>query len=173
MTSWSRKELKKAKKEKKRCKKMYSDWRDDEFNCGPNKFIFGVVSDTNKYLKTPQDGCASFQTLNDLTIYYNRDMHKYVLDIDVYACCDELCDTYLTTLLNKFKDFVETLTESKINHLINDNIFTYLEDMSGYWTSDTIHTLYFKFYMFVIGYKQLIKIKNNLTKKLEVTTNND
>ena len=40
----TKKELIKAEKEKKRCQRLYLDWKDDEYNCGPLKFIWGVIS---------------------------------------------------------------------------------------------------------------------------------
>lgn len=66
MTSWLIDNLDYSNKEKKRCKKLYKDWVDDEFNCGPNKFIFGVMNEGNKYLNAPQNKIVSFYTLNDL-----------------------------------------------------------------------------------------------------------
>ena len=165
MASWTKTELKRANKEKKRCKKMYKDWVDNEFNCGPNKFIFGVISDDNKYmLEASQTGIASFQTLNNLQIYYNRDTQKYLLDIDCYGCdMDVGINSYLSNLLKQVKDFIETHENSlKINYLIEDSIFPYLEDMSNYWQADDLVTLYGKLYIFVNGYKQLCRNKKNL-----------
>ena len=165
MASWTSKELKKANKEKKRCKKMYKDWVDNEFNCGPNKFIFGIISDDNKNIShAPQDGTPSFYTLNDLQIYYNRDTEKYILDIDSYGYGVKIGVTpYLTELLKQFREFVETQENGlKINYLIDDNIFEYLGDMSNYWQADNLITLYSKFYIFVYGYKQLCRNKKNL-----------
>lgn len=162
MQSWVKKELRRANKEKKRCKKLYEDWVDDEFNCGPNKFIFGVISPDNKYmLEAPQKGIANFYTLNNLQIYYNRDTQKYLLDIDCYGYdIDVGVIPYLTDLLKKFKNFIETHNNIiNLNHLIDENIFQYLGDMSNYWQANDLITLYYKFYIFVIGYKQMCRNK--------------
>ena len=69
----TKKELNHIKREKKRCLKTYSDWEDDEYNCGPLKFIWALSSNLN----------PNFSTLNDLIVYYNRDSKKYLLDIDI------------------------------------------------------------------------------------------
>ena len=163
MANWANKELKRANKEKKRCKKLYEDWVDNEFNCGPNKFIFGIISKDNSYvLRNPQNiSIPSFSTLNDLQIYYNRDTKKYLLDVDCYGYSDDTgVVIYLKNLLKQLKDFVEIQYNGiKIKYLIDDYIFPYLEDMSNYWQADDLITLYSKFYIFVNGYKQLSKNK--------------
>ena len=163
MTKWLKKELKKASKDKKRCAKLYSDWKDDEFNCSSNKFIFGVMSE-NGFC----DVVPSFYTLNDLQVYYNRDTEKYLLDID----CNLLClnsDSYikrLNTLLKRFKCFmIDTFGEEILNN--NLSIETSADFVNDYWSTDDLLTLYRRFYIFVSGYKQLvksIKVKENNNK---------
>ena len=56
----------------------YPDWKDDEFNCLDNKFIWGVKAKSDQSGKDP-----SFVTLNDLQIYYNRKSKIYFLDLDI------------------------------------------------------------------------------------------
>lgn len=162
MASWIKKELKRASKEKKRCKKIYSDWIDNEFNCGANKFIFGIISDSNNYLDT-KDNEVSFNTLNDLTIYYNRDTKKYILDIEVgYNNQEESDIKYLDRLLKLFKDFIQSQYDLKISYLLETSLSTFLDDMSNYWSADDLITLYCKFYIFVQGYKQNLRTKKYL-----------
>ena len=65
-------------KEKQRCMQEYPDWKDDEFNCLDNKFIWGVKAKTDQSGKEP-----SFTTLNDIQIYYNRKSKLFFLDLDI------------------------------------------------------------------------------------------
>lgn len=162
MASWTKKEMKRANKERKRCKKMYPDWVDNEFNCGANKFIFGVISDSNNYLESKNND-VSFNTLNDLTIYYNRDSKKYLLDIEVgYNEPKEGDITYLDRLLKEFKNFVQAQYSLKLPYILETSLFVFLEDTSNYWSADDLITLYCKFYIFVQGYKQNFKNKKYL-----------
>ena len=163
MISWTKKELKRANKEKKRCKKMYPDWVDNEFNCGANKFIYGVISESNNYLES-KNNKVSFNTLNDLTIYYNRDSKKYLLDIEV-GYNDESKEgdiAYLDRLLKEFKNFVQAQYHLKLSYMLEKSLFTFLEDKSNYLSADDLITLYCKFYIFVQGYKQNFKNKKYL-----------
>ena len=162
MKDWFKKELKRANKEKKRCKKLYSDWIDNEFNCGPNKFIFAITSDANNLLET-KDIEISFNTLNDLTVYYNRDTKKYLLDVEVgYNSSNETEIQYLDRLLKEFKNFIQSNYNLKLNYLLETSLFTFLDDMSNYWSADDLITLYCKFYIFVQGYKQNLRNKKYL-----------
>ena len=76
----TKRDIKHALQEKKRCKKQYPDWEDNEYNCGPLKYIWGVQSDG-------QDA-TNFYQLTDLDIYYNRDTHKYMLGIETIYIFD-------------------------------------------------------------------------------------
>ena len=70
-----KKALENIENEKKRCAEMYPDWRDDEYNCGACKFIWGVSYD-------PTDVEVSFYTNNELVIMYDRDQKLYYIDCD-------------------------------------------------------------------------------------------
>lgn len=162
MSSWTKKEIKRANKEKKRCKKMYEDWVDNEFNCGANKFIFGITSDANNILET-KNCVVSFNTLNDLQVYYNRDTKKYLLDIEVgYNGLNEGDVDYLDRLLKEFKTFVQSQYDLKLQYLLETSLFTFLDDMSNYWSANDLITLYCKFYIFIQGYKQNLRNKKYL-----------
>lgn len=177
MTSWLKKELKKADKERKKCKKLYQNWVDNEFNCGANEFVFGVIADLGWYKESSQEYKASFNTLNKLQIYYNRNTEKYMLDVEILLNDDQSYENYLDELLKEFKKFVD----SEYNRNINNDVNIYIDlnnylgnyDMINYWSADDLITLYHKFYMFVIGYKQICKNKKQLDKKLEVKYKND
>ena len=142
---------------------MYEDWRDDEFNCGAHKFIFGVMSNVNRLLETPQN-TPSFYTLNDLQIYYNRDSKKYLLDIEVgfgYVA-DGNDIKYLTNLLKAFKSFIIEYFnyEDEKSILLNasKNTYKYIGNFNeDYWCSDDLLSLYNKFFIFVEGYKKVAK----------------
>lgn len=61
------------KKLKKECKEIYSDWEDNEFNSGHNKFIWGIPACSAE--------TASFSTLNCVEVYYNRKYKKFYLNL--------------------------------------------------------------------------------------------
>jgi hypothetical protein len=173
VSSWSKKEIKRANKEKKRCKKMYEDWKDDEFNCGANKFIFGVMSSVNNMLETPQD-TPSFYTLNDLQVYYNRDNKKYLLDIEIgfESTIGDSDIKYLTNLLKAFKSFILEYfnyeDEKSILLNTNKNTYKYIGNFNDdYWCSNDLLSLYNKLYIFVEGYKKLCKGVDKEINKLE------
>ena len=63
----SKKELKYIKKRNKILAKKFPDWKDDEFNCDSNKFIFGIKRN-NEFEEQP-----SFYTDNIFEVYYNRE----------------------------------------------------------------------------------------------------
>lgn len=162
MANWIKNELKHAKSEKKRCKKLYSDWVDNEYNCGPLKFIFAVVSESNNALNT-KNNKPSFHTLNDLQISYNRDTQKYLLDVEIgYNNSNESDIAYLERLLSELKTFVQSQYDLKLSYLLETNLFKFLDDMSNYWVADDLITLYCKFYIFVCGYKQNLRNKKSL-----------
>ena len=145
----TKKELKQAKKEKLRCQKLYPDWEDNEFNCGPLKFIWGVKSWDDL---TTQE--ANFFTLNDLDICYNRDTKKYLLGLETalqFKCVDEKI-TYLDNLMNKFENFMKD-SENFQNSF--DPYFLYLYNNGELFIADTLTELYYKFKIFVNGFKYL------------------
>ena len=168
MTKWLKKELKKAAKERKICKKLYQNWVDNEFNCDANEFVFGVVADLGWCKESSQNCKASFNTLNKLQIYYNRNIEKYMLDVEILLDDNQSYENYLDNLLKEFKDFIDFEYHRDVNTLIDLDLNNYLnnDDMMNYWSADNLITLYFKFYMFVMGYKHLSKTKKKTDKKL-------
>ena len=142
--------LKKSTKEKRRCQKLYPDWKDDEYNCGPLKYIWGVKSHDDLTLNN-----ANFCTLNNLDIYYNRDTRKYLLNIDFIFNFTNKKDEnikYLNNLLDEFKDYI---LESNLFNVNFDPSFIYLYDNGELFIADSLTELYYKFKIFVKGYKQL------------------
>ena len=144
-----KKELKLAKKENKKCKKLYSDWEDNEFNCGPLKFIWGVVSHDDLHSSTP-----SFYSMNDIDICYNRDTHKFLLGIETIYQFNSFEDksNYLKFLLTSFESYL------KENHIFNINYdphLLYIYNNGEMFIGDNLTELYYKFKIFVGGYVQL------------------
>jgi hypothetical protein len=137
-----------SKKEKKRCKKTYPDWADDEYNCGPLKFIWGVMSDDNLCATVP-----SFYTMNDLDICYNRDTKKYLLGLEtIYRFDDAGYEiAYLEELLLAFTKYVK---EQKLK-VRNADFGLYPFSTGELFIADSIEQLYFNFKLFVHGYKDL------------------
>lgn len=70
------KELEFYKERKEFCKINYPDWKDDKFNMLDNLFITGIKS-----LNDKSDDLISFNTLNYITIYFNRASKKILLHI--------------------------------------------------------------------------------------------
>lgn len=144
----SRQEFVKSKKEMKRCKKMYPDWEDNEFNCGPLKFIWGVLSEDNIRPCEP-----SFYSLNDIDICYNRDTKKYLLGIEtiyLFETAEEEIE-YLERLL---KEFTKYTKETHRKYRKNDFGLKPLSH-GELFVADSIEELYFNFKLFVHGYKDL------------------
>lgn len=141
MLRFTKTELKKCKKERARCKKSYSDWKPDQYNCGPLKFIWGINS---KGVEVD-----NFYELNDLQIVYNRDTKKYMLDLDTTVSKDTGVVSHLEELLNIFTKYVADKIEN-IDPL----------NLSLYWNgelfqADSITELYYKFKLFVKGYSNI------------------
>lgn len=144
-----RKEIRLAKKEKKRCAKLYPDWVDNEYNCGPLKFIWGVKSydDLTAYE-------ANFYSMNDIDITYNRDTHKYLLGLETiyeFHSIDEKIK-YLDNLLKEFEKYIK---ESNQFDYEFDPYFLYFYNFGELFIADTLTELYYKFKIFVEGFKHL------------------
>lgn len=133
-----KKELKTGKLEKRRCAKQYPDWKDDEFNCGPLKYIWGVSDAKN----------PSFCTVNDMDIYYNRDNGLYFLDLDKTKEYPNT-DSYLRYLEIIYDDFHKYM-DGKV-----DNSNPYKIDYSNLFSGNSLTELYYKYKVYVNGIKNL------------------
>ena len=133
-------EIKKSNKEKRRCKKLYPDWKDDQYNCGPLKFVWGVNSDGQV--------TDNFYELNDIQIVFNRDTNKYMLDIDTTISKDNNTDIvkHIEKLLNMFTKY----TADKLENIDPLNLSLYWN--GELFQADSITELYYKFKLFVKGY---------------------
>ena len=142
-------ELKQAKKERERCQKLYSDWKDDEYNCGPLKFVWGKKSNDD-LTSIP----TNFHTLNDLTISYNRDNKKYLLDIETIYEFNSNQDRieYLNKSLRLFRNY---LKENNLFDCNYDPFFLYRYNDGNLFIAESLTELCYKFSIFVTGYSNL------------------
>ena len=130
-------ELNYYKNEKERCSKLYDDWKDDKYNCGANKFIWGLTED--------EKVAESFEDLTILMVYYNRDTKNYFLQLDL----EKIKDLGRVKLLMMFWlcDMKEKVNLDSFNKLdksiFNDGI---------QFKAPTLSELYLQFRIFVNGY---------------------
>ena len=152
MKSWSSEQIEKAKLEKESCSKKYPDWKDDEYNMGPLKFIFAVPVHCYEI--------PSFCSLNKFIIYYNRDNGIYFADVDVEVDSKDDSDIYcqLNNILDEFKTFMSK--EYKNLNIDKEKYINYLEKIGSenYWQDESLLNIYYKFYTFVMS---LRVVKNN------------
>lgn len=140
----TRAELKQATKEKKRCMKLYKDWKDDEYNCGPLKYLFGVLPN-NEF-------ATNWHQLTDLDVYYNRDTKRYMLGIETIYKFETIENSikYLDNLCNRFYDYLKNNFDPNVNPF---NLYTYND--GNLFQAESLSELYYKFKIFVEGYKHL------------------
>ena len=140
-------ELKRAEKERKRCSKKYPDWKNDEYNCGPLKFIWGVISHDDLSASEP-----NFYSMNDIDIYFNRDTENYILGIETVFLFEnqEKRIQYLQKLLEQFKKYME----GKFDDSFDPHDLVLYND-GNMFEAKNLTELYYKFEIFVVGYSQL------------------
>lgn len=131
-------------------KRRYPDYEDNEYNCDEMKFIWGIKSWDDM-----MPGDATFFTMNDLDIVYDREREEYLLGLEtiyLFAKGNKSEIRYLEGLLDKFTEFAE------------DNGYISAEDKhclrciesNEPWRAKTISELYIRFKIFVYGYKSVI-----------------
>ncbi len=153
MKNWSSEQIEKAKIEKERCSKEYSDWKDDEYNMGPLKFIFAVPVHCYEI--------PSFCSLNKFIVYYNRDNGIYFADVDIEKDPKDDSDIYyqLDNILDEFEMFISK--EYKDLKISKEKYIDYLEKIGSdnYWQDESLLNIYYKFYTFVMSLKVIRKNK--------------
>lgn len=146
-----RNELKRIKKEKRRCHKEFYDWIDDEYNCGALKFIWGIKSKDDLSNSMP-----SFHTLNDIEIHYNRDNGKYFLSIETiyeFSKYEDICN-YLRDLLSKLEYGIKKeLGKFDISFDPKKTLMYY--NNGELFTAYSLTELYYKFKIFVEGFANI------------------
>ena len=136
---------------KYRLRLQHSDFEDNEYNCGNLQFVWGV--------KSPDDisaQVATFYTMNDLDIIYDRESNEYLLGIETIYSFSEGSKgeiKYLENLLERFTEFMEE------NRYIptEDKLCLYRIESGEPWRAETILDLYIRFKVFVNGYKSVFR----------------
>ena len=145
--------LKQVKKEKKICEKLYPDWRDDDYNALHNYFIWGITDSGSTN--------ASFATLNNVCIYYNRSNKKYFLDIDLTGYdMDEKCRRLEEALCALHKHIFDSNEVRKYTELTDDMLHS-----SDFYMCDTIQEAYFKLRILTVGIENYWQSGDNLINK--------
>ena len=140
-----RKEFRAIKKEKKRCRKLYPDWVDDDLNCLHNQFIWGY----NAYDLSP----ASFATLNEAQVVYNRLTKTYIMTIDIILAGAEYNRELGWMELDRLIVIEERFRTFLIENGLNEpfNLFP-LTDLK--LEAPTLVELYHRLHIMVEGYKK-------------------
>ena len=129
-------------------KYKYSDWEDNEYNCGAIKFIWGIKS-----YDCLVSGPANIYTMNDIDITYDRKTGLYSLGVETAYMFDEGKTgevKYLDALLNEFTEF---MNENRYN--TNEPYTFFVCDPHTNCRAETIPELYTQFRIFVEGYKSV------------------
>lgn len=126
-------------------KKKWSDWEDNDFNCGDLKFIWGITSWDDL-----SSSSANLYTMNDIDIVYDREKDVYMLGIETAYLFDNKHREaeYLERLLKAFTRFM-----IDNNYSTTDNYFLFMGQPTIHCTAKTIPELYTQFRIFVEGYK--------------------
>lgn len=144
-SKYVKQQLKAAKRLRKFCQKNYPDWKDDEYNCGDLKFLWGLLKD--RTAGSP----PSFCTLNSATLYYSRLNRRYYLDIEVDNPKDfRASKEQLLQIFSCFQEWVVASNEPIYTYQFSDRLDF---DLSG----STIGEIYAKFYIISFGFQTLYK----------------
>lgn len=131
--------------------RKYPDYKDNEYNCGELKFIWGIKSWDDL-----SESNACMYTINDIEIDYDRKTKEYVLGVEpIYQFENGKSDKaeYLDGLLLTFTKYME-----ENNYHYMDEPFDFWSCQSvNFWRAKDILTLYTQFRLFVEGYKALYK----------------
>ena len=130
---------------------QHSDCEDNEYNCGNLQFVWGVKSPDGISAQE-----ATFYTMNDLDIIYDRESNEYLLGIEtIYSFSEDSKGEikYLENLLERFTEFMEE------NRYIptEDKLCLYRIESGEPWRTETILDLYIRFKVFVNGYKSVFR----------------
>ena len=131
--SWAEEQLRIAAKQRKRCQELYPDWKDDEFNCADNKFVWGISHNPEQV--------PSFSTLNFIQVYYSRQYKIYYLELDSEIDCSNLKE-----VANRFEAYVA------LEGLDGNKKLSIEEVGLDLFSAASLEDLLFKFKIFVRGY---------------------
>lgn len=128
----------------KKMKRLYPDYKDDEYNCGELKHIWGLRSVENF-----EDKSRGVYDCSDIDISYDRKTKKYMLGIEtayVFQNIQSECD-YLKDCLNAFSRYMDENNLSKDNRRV-----LFFGQPCTNLTTDSIEELYTEFRIFVEGF---------------------
>ncbi len=136
-------------RDKKRCKKIYPDWQDDEFNLLDHKFIWGIDLD---HPEQP----TSFHSWNDAYVYFNRKDKFYYMEVDTTLFIAHYADEDSQAVVRTELDRLLKIDEAFRIFLIENNLRMCAENLP-FWSLDlkaeTLTELYTRFRILLEGYK--------------------
>jgi hypothetical protein len=128
-------------------KKEYRDYRDDQFNCGPKKFIWGVKSPDDQL----PDEKPSFITLNELELIFDRRTRTYELWVDtpnrISNGNEEI--RYLSDLLHKFCNYITYHNRPRAE---DERFYFSDRGLNLDFKGPSVINIYQQFYIYVFGY---------------------
>lgn len=134
---------------RRKYKKLYPDWEDNEYNINEFKFIWGVRSgDDLSSFKG-----VNFYTMNDLDLYYDRKREVYMLDIE---------RAYVFDNAEAEVKYLRGLREHLKKYLFNQGVWldykprlygVYLGAKKSFCEASTLEELYWQFDTFVKGFE--------------------
>lgn len=151
-----RTERRKYNQRKKYCKKMYSDWVDDEFNYLDNKFVWALPA-------KGQPQVASFQSLNDAILYYNRatDMYYFDCDLSMFDCGDPDSAQHMIEYLERVQDaFALWYYENRKDTALNEAYCPIFHDGIS---AKTLPMIKLQIDAMICGLQATLKTKHGLT----------
>lgn len=135
-------------------KHKYSDWEDNDRNCGDLKFIWGIKS-YDCLTSAP----ANLYTMNDIDIIYSRKTGLYTLGIETAYTFEnsKQCEAeYLNSLLQMFTQFM-----IDNNYKIDEPYMFWMGQPGINYFAESIPSLYTQFRIFVEGYKAVYGGEDN------------
>lgn len=134
---------------RRKYKKLYPDWEDNEYNLGEFKFIWGIRS--GDALDSFEG--TNFYTMNDLDLYYDRKREVYMLDIEC---------AYIFNNAEAEVKYLQELRERLKEYLFNQGVWVdykprlyvaYLGAKKSFCEAATLEELYWQFDTFVKGFE--------------------
>ena len=156
LNTYIKKEMKKNKsslsREKARCRRLYPDYLDNEFNMLDNLFIWGY--NTNPKV------VPSFLSWDDAYIYYNRATKRYYMSIDI-GMYEEIKDAESA---RAELDRLCRIEEAFRNFMIKSNLSLRAEKITFHdlgLEGHSLTELYTRFRYMLEGYKAFRNLKVN------------
>lgn len=142
-----RREMRHYKRQQRRCKREYPDWRDDEYNCLDNLFVWALT-------ERPEDQRnPSFYTLNKAEIYYNRANKTYYLQIDAgyfdlkHSDSRKAYAQFLHEICDALKEYLYHLNGNGLEL----EVYNLAEIIDYGLSGDSLEEIYSKLYLLISG----------------------